>query len=123
MRAGARCEYCRLREDHEPERRFHVEHVIATKHGGGDELENLAFACQFCNLLKGPSLASIDPDTAELVRLFHPRKNVWTEHFWIEGAIIVGVTAVGRTTAWLLEMNSPERVQLREILIELQEWP
>ena len=76
-----------------------------------------------CNLLKGPNLSSIDPGTEELVRLFHPRKDVWEEHFWLDGAMIAGVTDIGRTTAWLLEMNSDDRVELRGTLIELREWP
>jgi hypothetical protein len=122
-RAAHRCEYCHLKEEHEPDRPFHVEHVIATKHGGGDHLENLAFACQLCNLLKGPSLASIDPETKSLVRLFHPRKDIWAEHFRVDGAAIVGTTDIGRTTTWLLEMNSEDRLELRLTLIELGEWP
>jgi hypothetical protein len=122
-RAGDRCEYCRLRQEHEPDRSFHAEHIIATQHRGGDELENLALACQLCNLLKGPNLSSIDPDTEKLERLFHPRKDEWAEHFRLEGAMIVGTTAIGRTTAWLLEMNGDDRVELRATLIELGEWP
>ena len=122
-RAGHRCEYCRLRQEHEPDRPFHVEHIIATQHRGGDGLENLALACQLCNLLKAPNLSSLDPDTEELVRLFHPRNDAWEDHFRVEGAMIAGRTDVGRTTAWLLEMNSEDRVELRRTLIELGEWP
>jgi hypothetical protein len=44
-RAGNRCEYCRLSEAHDVYT-FHVEHIIALKHGGSDELANRAFACQ-----------------------------------------------------------------------------
>ena len=122
-RAGNRCEYCRLRQEHEPDRPLHIEHVIATKHGGRDDLDNLALACQLCNLLKGPNLSSIDPDTQNLERLFHPRKDRWADHFRLRGAIVIGLTAIGRTTAWLLEMNGDDRVELRSTLIELGEWP
>lgn len=122
-RAGQRCEYCRLRQEHEPDRPFHVEHIIATQHRGGDSGENLALACQLCNLLKGPNLSGLDPDTEVLVRLFHPRNDVWEDHFRVGGAMIVGRTDVGRTTAWLLEMNGEDRVELRRTLIELGEWP
>ncbi len=122
-RAGERCEYCRLRQEHEPHRPFHTEHIIAASHRGGDELGNLSLACQLCNLLKGPNLSGIDPETEKLQRLFHPRKDVWSEHFTIEGAEIVSTPAIGRTTAWLLEMNSDDRLELRETLIELGEWP
>jgi hypothetical protein len=34
-------------------------------------------------------------------------------------ASIVGKTSVGRTTAWLLEMNSGDRLQLRRFLLRL----
>ena len=122
-RAGHRCEYCHLRQEHEPDRPFHIEHIIAMQHRGGGEVENLALACQLCNLLKGPNLSGLDPETEELVRLFHPRNDVWTDHFRTDGARIVGRTNVGRTTAWLLEMNSEDRVELRRTLIELGEWP
>jgi hypothetical protein len=37
--------------------------------------------------------------------------------------MIAGRTDVGRTTAWLLEMNSEDRVELRRTLIDLGEWP
>jgi hypothetical protein len=122
-RAGHRCEYCHLRQEHEPDRPFHIEHIIATQHRGSDGAENLALACQLCNLLKGPNLSGIDPDTEEMTRLFHPRHDVWADHFRVEGAVIAGRTDVGRTTAWLLEMNGEDRVELRATLIELDEWP
>ena len=34
---------------------------------------------------------------------------------------VVGRTAIGRTTAWLLRMNSEERIELRTVLMELGE--
>ena len=43
-RAGHRCEYCRLHQDHEPFYRFHVEHIIAKQHDGDDSPDNLAVA-------------------------------------------------------------------------------
>jgi hypothetical protein len=58
---------------------FHVEHIIARKHGGLDGDDNLAWACIFCNLYKGPNLSSFDPDSGELTRLFHPRRDRWEE--------------------------------------------
>jgi len=108
-RADRRCEYCRLKQEHEPQLPFHIEHIIALQHGGGDDLQNLALACQLCNLLKGPNLAGLDPDTEKMVRLFHPRKDPWAKHFRLAEARIIGLTAVGRTTAWVLEMNCDDR--------------
>jgi hypothetical protein len=38
---------------------------------------------------------------------------VWEEHFKRESAQVIGLTDVGRTTVFLLEMNSDQRVDLR----------
>lgn len=121
-RAGNRCEYCRLPDRVLAPEDFHVEHIIARKHGGMDDPENLAWACIYCNLYKGPNLASIDPDTGELTRLFHPRRDPWDEHFMCVGMRITGKTPVGRTTVWLLEMNAPLLIQIRSSLIVEGQW-
>ena len=85
----------------------------------GDELENLALACQHCNLHKGPNLSGIDPISSELTRLFNPRRDRWQEHFAVEHGVIHGLTAVGRTTAYVLNMNSEHRIEFRLALREL----
>src|SRR5580700_10733805 len=107
-RAGQRCEYCRLHHDFQTLSPFHVEHIITRQHGGTDSPENLALACHRCNLHKGPNLTGIDPQTSELTRLYHPRQDRWTDHFQLRQAIIIGRTSLGRTTAALLQMNTPD---------------
>lgn len=92
---------------------FHVEHIVARQHTRDDSRENLALACQRCNLRKGANLTGLDPETSELTRLFHPRRDRWTNHFMLRDGYIVGLTAVGRTTAALLQMNTPDRRELR----------
>ncbi len=114
-RAGHRCEYCRAVQVFS-ELRFHIEHVVPRQHGGGDDAANLALACPDCNLHKGPNLTGIDPNTGEVVRLFHPRRDRWSDHFEYVDARIVGQTAIGRTTAWLFQMNDPDRLRGREWL-------
>jgi hypothetical protein len=121
-RAGHRCEYCQLHRDHQPSVAFHLEHIIARQHGGDDSQANLALACHRCNLCKGPNLTGLDPETGKLTPLFHPRQERWTEHFALRGGQIVGLTVVGRTTAALLRMNTPERIELRLALIALEMW-
>jgi hypothetical protein len=118
-RAGYQCEYCRLPQEFS-ELRFHIEHIIPRQHGGCDESDNLALACPDCNLRKGPNLTGIDPQAGAVVRLFHPRRDVWSDHFGYEGPSIVGTTAIGRTTASLLEMNDPERRRVRELIANIQ---
>ena len=117
QRAGNACEYCGLRQEHDRFRRFHVEHIVARQHRGPDSPENLALAYHQCNLHKGTNLTGVDPDTGEVVLLFHPRREIWTEHFARQGIYIAGKTSLGRTTAWLLQMNSEARLELRRLLL------
>jgi hypothetical protein len=112
-RAGDRCEYCRLPQAAAPFVPFHVEHIVAQQHGGSDDLSNLAWSCHRSNAYKGPNLASIDPQTGAIAPLYHPRSDVWTEHFRAEGAVIIGITPTARATAWLLRFNDAYRVELR----------
>lgn len=115
-RAGDLCEYCRLPQAASRFARFHVEHVIARQHGGPTESENLSLACSFCNFHKGPNIASLDPETGQLVPLFHPRQQNWKEHFTWRGTAIVGQTAIGRATVQLLAMNDWQRMEVRDNL-------
>jgi hypothetical protein len=112
-RAGDRCEYCHLRQAHQPVCRLHVEHILPRQHGGGDAEQNLALACFHCNLHKGTNLTGIDPNSGGVVRLFHPRTDDWAEHFAWRGVELVGLTATGRTTIRVLRMNAPRRLELR----------
>ena len=119
-RAGKRCEYCLLAESesffpHEPD------HLIARKHGGETVSANLALACFDCNRFKGSDIASVDPFTGDLVALFNPRKQAWSDHFMTRGSVIVPLTAVGRVTEKLLQLNLGSRVQIRERLLAIKE--
>lgn len=113
QRARGRCEYCRMAEEWEPYFSYHVEHIVAVQHGGIDSESNLALACNHCNLIKGPNLTSIDPDSGAVTHLFNPRVQSWDEHFVRDGDRIAGLTAIGRTTVFLLQMNAPHRAELR----------
>jgi len=118
-RAGNRCEYCHLAQEWEPFAIFHIEHVIAQQHLDNDSDDNLCLACSHCNLHKGPNLAGLDPlhpDT--LVALYHPRRDNWEDHFVWNGASLQGKTPMGRATIHVLAINSAERVELREELID-----
>src|SRR5204863_10117174 len=92
------------------------DHVIAIKHGGKTEGDNLAWSCATCNLHKGSDLSSVDYETGRVVRLFDPRRNRWKAHFRLEGGLIVPLTAVGRATVFRLEVKRPDLVVLRERL-------
>jgi hypothetical protein len=57
------------------------------------------------------------------VRLFHPRRDDWENHFHWQGAHLVGQTAIGRATIALLEINLPQRVALRQALMDEGVFP
>jgi hypothetical protein len=114
-RAGDCCEYCRVPEvgvffAHEPD------HVIAGQHGGASTPENLALACVQCNRLKEPNIASVDPDTGQIVPLFNPRTDQWSEHFRFDEGRIAALTTIGRATAQLLDFADRDREDLRRKL-------
>lgn len=116
-RAGGLCEYCRVPLEWEQSPPC-VDHIIALKHGGPTVEENLALACYQCNGFKGDNIAGMDPATERLSALFHPRRQQWRRHFRWEGAILVGRTAIGRTTIHVLNINAEDRVQFRRLLIK-----
>ncbi len=121
-RAGGVCEYCHLPQSAYPVP-FEIDHVIAKQHLGKTILSNLALACLNDNGHKGPNLAGIDPVTRKLTRLFNPRRHKWHHHFRYEGPVLVGKTAIGRTTIVVLAMNDPVMVALRQELIEQSLFP
>ena len=117
-RANYICEYC-----HSPEKlsanRFTVDHVIPKSLGGSDELDNLALACRRCNERRYNFVASIDPETKNIVPIFNPRTQKWADHFiWLDkGVVIEGTTPVGRATCLRLDLNDtryPEKDSIRE---------
>jgi hypothetical protein len=116
-RAGNRCEYCHLPDAFAPLARFHVEHIIARKHGGKNDSANTSWSCHRCNLSKSSNLSGIDHKSGRVVSLFHPRRQVWKRHFLWRGATLRGLTATGRATIAVLGINHPERVNLRQHLI------
>ena len=102
-RAANRCEYCLLRQEELPFSTFHIEHILPRKQGGDDELGNLALACDRCNSHKGVNLTGVDPETGEITALFNPRQHSWEEHFRLSDILVVGLTPVGRTAAFVLK--------------------
>ncbi len=121
-RARGICEYCLLSQisaiiSHQ------VDHVIAVKHGGLTVLWNLALACVECNLRKGTDFATFDRETGEIVLLFNPRTQIWTDHFSLNGAVLIGLTQTGEATVSLLQLNSTDRVSQRQAAIGAGLYP
>jgi 5-methylcytosine-specific restriction endonuclease McrA len=117
-RAKGLCEYCRLPQacTRLP---FQIDHIIAEQHGGLTTLDNLALACLRCNKRKGPNIAGINPDTGEIIRLYHPRRDRWLEHFAWNRSQLIGLTAIGMATITVLGINHPSAIAVRaELLAE-----
>ena len=116
------CEYCLVHADyaafvHE------IDHVIAQKHGGATATDNLAYACAQCNRFKGSNVAAVDPQTEDIVPLFNPRTQQWYDHLQLDGAVIVPLTAIGRATERLLQLNQIDRLLLRKELLAAGRFP
>jgi 5-methylcytosine-specific restriction endonuclease McrA len=116
LRAANCCEYCRLPATLSSIP-FEIDHIIARKHGGQTTADNLALSCFYCNSHKGPNIAGLDPQTKQVVRLYHPRNDTWEEHFRWEGAWLRGITAAGHATLEVLGINTSDLVLLRASLI------
>ena len=122
-RAHNCCEYCRMGEADRPID-FAIDHVIAEKHGGETGVHNLCLSCYWCNSYKGSDLSSVDwTADGQIVPLFNPRQQVWDDHFKLDGARIQPLTATGRVTVFLLRLNAAERLDERELLIALGNYP
>jgi hypothetical protein len=115
-RSGGRCEYCHLPEADSlvP---FEIEHIIPRKHRGRTVAGNLAWACIYCNGYKDPNLTGRDPTTGKITPLYHQRRHKWNYHFRYQGSMLIGRTAIGRTTIDVLQINRPYLVAIREVLI------
>lgn len=120
-RAGNCCEYCLIHED-DTFFGCHVDHIISEKHGGLTTADNLALACSVCNLRKGSDIASLTPGGV-LTRLYHPRTDIWAQHFALLGAIIEPLTSIGEVTIFLLQLNTSERTLERQELMEIERYP
>jgi hypothetical protein len=121
-RAKSRCEYCYL-----PERILRlphqIDHIYPPRHGGTDEEYNLTWACYYCNHSKGTDIGTVDFESQERVWLFNPRQDDWDTHFeMLENGLIQGRTIMGRATARLLLINTPDMIEIRRFLIQAGLW-
>ena len=124
QRAGQLCEYCHTSEQWQYVL-FTVDHIIPVTKGGTDDEENLALACFHCNRRKSDLVAAIDPETGEIVSLYHPRQDTWQDHFvWSADKLrIVPLTAVGRATVHLLRFNRDRILAIRAEDVQVNRHP
>jgi len=115
LRATDRCEYCQLPQS-VASIRHGVDHIRAKKHRGKSDRSNTCLACAQCNTFKGSDVTGYDPVSDQLVLLFNPRTDDWTDHFQWNGPILNGLTPIGRATIEVLKINLTVRIELRESL-------
>jgi HNH endonuclease len=117
-RAGRRCEYCQCTIDHTPQS-FVCEHIVPIAAGGETTLNNLALACGGCNGHKHTKIQALDPISQIPAPLYHPRQQIWSEHFtWsIDSLKVIGITSTGRATVSALKLNRNGVINLRKLLI------
>ena len=121
-RARDACEYCLM-----PTRSlFHVDHIVPSARWaeyleaerlieqpvsdrGASHIDNFAWACPHCNTSKGDRIQGRVGQ--RMSRLFHPRRDLWNEHFVLTGGhlLIEGVTDIGKATKHVLGFNRPHR--------------
>lgn len=118
------CAYCRTAEVLTVTT-FEFEHITPRSAGGETVFENLCLACPSCNRYKAQRQTASDPSTEQIVPLFHPHLQLWTDHFaWSEDAAeIIGLTPVGRATISALKMNRPQLIRVRRMWVKMGEHP
>ena len=109
-----RCAYCHTTEANTGQP-MTVDHIVPQAQGGATTFDNLCFACRRCNEFKGSVTTARDPLTDEIVPVFHPRTQTWSEHFaWdASGTHVIGLTATGRATVVALNMNNAVIIDAR----------
>ncbi len=115
-RARGCCEYCQTCEANTGQT-MQIDHIDPS---GGDDIDNLALACWNCNNHKRQATEALDDNTNQVVPLFHPRNQMWSEHFlWTNNSTrLVGRTPTGRATITRLKMNRLVLTQARKRWVE-----
>lgn len=118
--ARDRCGYCQTQQV-VVGYALHIDHILPEAAGGSSTEENLWLACSVCNNSKGTKTHGLDLVTLTRAPLFNPRTMGWAEHFaWkAKGTQIKGLTPTGRATIEALKLNSPLRIQARQLWVSV----
>jgi hypothetical protein len=78
-----------------------------------------------CNSYKAAKIQATDPLTDELALIFHPRQQIWLEHFaWsLDFSEVIGLTPTGRASIPALKLNRDGVVNLRRLLSQAGKHP
>ena len=121
-RANNCCEYCRIHQEDFffP---FEIDHIISLRHEGKSNFNNLAFSCGTCNRMKAADIGTYLNEKLEFIRLFNPRMDIWEHNFEINHGEILPLTLIGEATIKLLDLNNPDRIILRQVLMTAKRYP
>jgi hypothetical protein len=107
------CAYCTLMEYEAGGRRFTIDHYVPRGHTETrtDDYENLMYACDECNMLKGNRYPPIEA-REKGHRFYRPDGDIFDDHFTFSGMLVEGVTVTGVFTVDFLNLN---RLSLRRL--------
>jgi 5-methylcytosine-specific restriction endonuclease McrA len=110
------CAYCTMTESEAEAIRFTIDHYEpkSARPDLEDAYENLMWACDQCNTLKGPRHPTTEMRDAGN-RFFKADQDVRIEHFSVEGTTVKGLTPVGNFTAVAVDLNRPSLIRLRKL--------
>ncbi|MEJ5309800.1 MAG: HNH endonuclease signature motif containing protein [Anaerolineae bacterium] len=110
---GRRCGYCGVSEVWVGGE-LEIDHFRPLRHAGGDDFDNLVYACTICNRFKSDYWPADDaPDN---LRLLHPFKDDLSTHLLqTSDGRLVGLTPRGWFHIDRLRLNRPLLVELRRI--------
>ena len=109
-RAFYACEFCGVTEI-EIGGELTIDHFQPKSKGGGDDLDNLIYACIRCNQYKGDYWGGGTSAT----KLWNPRKEPASRHFLeLENGVLMGLTQVGNVSIKRLRLNRPLLIRNRK---------
>jgi hypothetical protein len=123
QRYGFACGYCGVSEA-DVGGELTVDHFQPRAAGGGDDEDNLVYACIRCNQYKG--MLHADPGAAQDDRrLLHPLRDEFTAHLYedLSTGLLEGLTERGRFQIEALRLNRPALIvnrQRRQLIALLQ---
>jgi len=115
---GNRCSYC-LAAQRYVLSKLEIERIIPVTQDGSNDDVNLCLACRLCNLYISDQIEAVDPVTKVIVALFNPHTDLERSlpmgyGWWgTDGAIIIGVSPIGRATVEALRLNNEIAVEVR----------
>jgi len=114
--------YCHLSQVGQ-EATFHIDHIKPFARGGRTVAGNLTLACVSCSLRKAARVTAVDPQTGAEAPIFNPRQDNWSEHFYWDGVMLVGLTSTGRATVQALDVNRALILAIRQEEAALDRLP